>query len=306
MMENFPSVLLLFVLVGLLVTSQGFGNLNQVPRSPAWTLKDDAVRVGRLLTLITVVPAPLFTAVSKSAAATPEITSLAFLDIAIANYTDESVGTNRPARGSGRIVVGLYGKDAPRSVSLFLKTLTANGVDFPNYLNAQFLKIGQDDGLLEIEKVRGLKRIQLAGSDAFEFDGQIMTEMNKPLIEKNALLHDRPGLLTRSTLSSTPEFSITTKAAAALDSFHCVFGEIVNGMQVLDAVMSIPRYSYEAATGYTSALKGTGLEQGFAESWFKSQKSFYVGAGKAFGDQRAVDQRGKLLRRVTIKGGGLE
>ena len=47
----------------------------------------------------------------------PIITSKVYLDIKIANYTEESTGTNKGADGSGRVVFGLYGKDAPESVA---------------------------------------------------------------------------------------------------------------------------------------------------------------------------------------------
>lgn len=47
----------------------------------------------------------------------PLITSQVYLDIKIANYTEESTGTNKGAEGSGRVVFGLYGKDAPESVA---------------------------------------------------------------------------------------------------------------------------------------------------------------------------------------------
>ena len=46
------------------------------------------------------------------------------------------------------------------------------------------------------------------------------------------------------------------------------------------------------------------MENGLADAWFEGQRKFYVGIGKTFGDARAVDQRGRLLRRVTIKGAG--
>ena len=46
-----------------------------------------------------------------------------YLDIKIANYTEESTGRNRGATGSGKIVIGLYGKAAPESVKRFLATI---------------------------------------------------------------------------------------------------------------------------------------------------------------------------------------
>lgn len=47
----------------------------------------------------------------------PLITHKVYLDIKIANYTEESTGTNKGADGSGRVTFGLYGKDAPDSVA---------------------------------------------------------------------------------------------------------------------------------------------------------------------------------------------
>ena len=62
------------------------------------------------------------------------------------------------------------------------------------------------------------------------------------------------------------------------------------------------RYSYQTSTGFAGQEKG--VESQLADKWFESQKSFYVGLGRAFGDKRAVDRRGKLLRRVRIIGTG--
>ena len=38
----------------------------------------------------------------------PEITNKVYIDIKISNYTEESIGTNKGAQGSGRIVIGNY------------------------------------------------------------------------------------------------------------------------------------------------------------------------------------------------------
>ena len=127
----------------------------------------------------------------------------------------------------------------------------------------------------------------------------------KPILENNGIHHSRAGLLTRKQLSSTPEFSITTKDILSsdelkeLDSFHCVFGEIMEGAKTLDAIKDIPLYTYQTATGYAGGKKG--VESGIADKWFSAQREFYVNAGKTLGDTRAVDLRGKLLRRVVVK-----
>eukprot|EP01035_Chromulina_nebulosa_P017051 gene17051-22561_t len=102
--------------------------------------------------------------------------------------------------------------------------------------------------------------------------------------------------------SGGPEFSITTRSSSELDSFHEVFGVVIEGLDVIDAIANLPRYTYKTKTGYASSSKGS--EGVIADAWFESQKKFYVGLGKSFGDRRAVDQRGKLLRRVLITGCG--
>ena len=118
----------------------------------------------------------------------PAVTHKVFLDIKIANYTEESIGTNKGAIGSGRLIIGLYGKDAPESVKIFLSTLDGNGVDHPNYVRNQFSRI-VDGQLLEIEKVRGINRINIAGQDALEYQGALLSD-NTPILETNTLRHD--------------------------------------------------------------------------------------------------------------------
>lgn len=227
----------------------------------------------------------------------PQVTHKIFLDIKIANYTEESVGTNKGATGSGRLVIGLYGKDSPESVKNFLCTLDGNGLDRPNFIRSQFSRV-QDDVLLEVEKVKGINKINIGGADAFEYQGNILADY-KPILETNNLLHDKKGLLTRRQLYDGPEFGITLGAATSLDGFHVVFGRVLEGLDVIDALAAIPKYTYKAASGYV----GTGSD-GVADKWFESQRKFYVSLGQSLGDTRAVDLRGRLLRRVLIQGSG--
>ena len=233
----------------------------------------------------------------------PEITHKVKLDIKIANYTEESIGTNKGATGSGSLIIGLYGKEAPRSVNLFLNTVRGDGLKTPSFFNAQFQRI-TPLGLLEMDKVRGVNKIDLAGSESYEYMGSVLNEY-KPILETNGIHHSRAGLLTRKQLSSTPEFSITTKDilrsedVQELDTFRCVFGEILEGIETLNAIKNIPLYTYQTATGYAGGKKG--IESKLADQWFAAQREFYVNVGKALGDTRAVDLRGKLLRRVVIK-----
>ena len=159
----------------------------------------------------------------------PEITDKVYLDVKIANYTEESVGKNKGAFGSGRLVIGLYGKVAPLSCKIFLDTIRSDGSLIPSYRNSQLSRI-TEEGLIEIEKIRGLNTVLLAGTDQYEYDGNLMDY--KPILESNGIKHARLGLLSRRQLSSTPEFGITLKPSSELDSFHVVFGTILEGKEV--------------------------------------------------------------------------
>jgi cyclophilin family peptidyl-prolyl cis-trans isomerase len=235
------------------------------------------------------------------------VTDRVSIEIKIANYTEESVGTNKGADGSGTIVIGLYGKHAPQSVKLFLDTVMGNGIDTPDYINAQFQRV-TPQGLLEMDSVRGMNAISIAGSSQYEYRGKVLSGY-KPILESpdDGLLvhHDKMGLLTHRQLSSTPEFSITLKDDPSredvdeLDAFHCVFGEVVEGRAVLEAIAAVPLYTYETKTGYAGGEKG--VESALADKWFAAQRNFYVNMGKSLGDDRAVDMRGKLLKRTVIK-----
>jgi len=105
-------------------------------------------------------------------------------------------------------------------------------------------------------------------------------------------------------LTPGPEFGITlADASPNLDGFHVIFGCVLEGFEVLDAISKLPRYTYKTKTGYAGQNKGA-IDGDVADKWFESQKLFYVELGKSIGDTRAVDQRGKLLRRVVIKNVG--
>lgn len=76
-------------------------------------------------------------------------------------------------------------------------------------------------------------------------------------------------------------------------------------MEVIDAITKIDRYTWTTKTGYAGKPKGKNKgTDNLADQWFEGQKEFYLNVAKGFGDERAVDQRGKLLRRVMVKGYG--
>ncbi|KAJ1429873.1 hypothetical protein B484DRAFT_430777, partial [Ochromonadaceae sp. CCMP2298] len=116
----------------------------------------------------------------------PEITDRVYIDVKIANYTEESVGKNRPATGSGRIVIGLYGKAAPKSAKLFLDTVLSDGSLVPSFVNAQFSKVSPE-GLLGVEKISGLNTVQIAGTEQWEYAGNVLEYV--PILESSGARH---------------------------------------------------------------------------------------------------------------------
>ena len=66
------------------------------------------------------------------------ITDKVYIDIKIANYTEESVGKNREASGSGKIIIGLYGKIAPVATKNFISLITGDGDNLPCYKKSLF------------------------------------------------------------------------------------------------------------------------------------------------------------------------
>lgn len=201
--------------------------------------------INRSLTIATVLSVLSMPSHSRAAAVTETfqsgevdlstlVTSKAFLDIRIANYTEEAAGNNRGATGSGRITIGLFGNDAPNAVAYFLRCCRSNGTDYPSYAGAQFTKIN-DDNVLEMEKVRGVQQVVIAGADNAEYRGKLLMDYNL-IAESNRAVskHFRRGLLTRNRLSKGPQFGITlaNSPTPSLDQFNEVFGVVLDGYEV--------------------------------------------------------------------------
>lgn len=126
---------------------------------------------------------------SSADQSTRKITSVAYLDVKIANYTEESIGKNVGASGSGRVVIGLFGEDAPLSVQRFLETVQSDGEALPTYINSQFSKV-TDDNLLQLDDVPRLDVVNIAGTEQYQYGGEILTNY-KPILDTNSIRHDR-------------------------------------------------------------------------------------------------------------------
>ena len=93
------------------------------------------------------------------------------------------------ALGSGRIVIGLFGEDAPFSTQRFLETIQSDGDKLPTFLNSQFSKV-TDNCLLQLDDLPRLEVVNIAGTEQFQYGGEILTNY-KPILDTNTIRHDR-------------------------------------------------------------------------------------------------------------------
>ena len=239
-------------------------------------------------------------ATSAPAAAAPStkdavVTSKVFLDLRIIKRFDVEVLEDAAIRG--RLVIGLYGNDAPKATQRFIEYCTGNEREYaktpnggPSYASATFDKVRPDE-LLEGGKIAGLKQSDFAGTQTWEYFSRLLPSL-EPVIEANDLKHDRRGLLTidRFGAGGGPEFGITFAPSPRLDDSREVIGGVESGFEMLAEIEALPYI-----TG--KSLEGEGT---VANEVFQAQKALFGGLSKVVGDTRAEDRTGKLLRRVEI------
>ncbi|CAM9582136.1 unnamed protein product [Scytosiphon promiscuus] len=224
----------------------------------------------------------------------PEVTSKCFIEVRIMEPLNAANGYSSKNAFKGRLVFGVYGKAFPKAADNFLRYVRAdrsNGE--PSYASGQLTKM-KPGVFLEGGKIAGLNVITIGGQEELEYGGEVVATLPSLLETASSgeeLRHDRRGLLTRDRLSRGPEFGVTLGAAPELDGSHEVFGRLLQGQDVLDRLENVPVYGSQ-----------TRLEEGtLASDAFKAQNRALVYIGKnVFGDQRAVDRTGSLMRRVDI------
>jgi len=243
--------------------------------------------LGRELT--PAVAAPLAAPRAPAAAA---ITQRAFLDVRIIERFDVEVLEDAAIRG--RLVFGLYGRDAPQGVSRFVSFIDGTVGQFattgggPAYAQSSFEYVRPGE-LLEGGRIPGLKQTTFAGNLEWEYMSRLLPTL-RPILEVNDLRHDRRGLLTRARFESGPGFGVTLGAVPRLDGSHEVIGELLEGADLLERIEALPYITGKSIEG----------EGSLANSVFQAQKSLFSGIAKSGGDARAEDRTGKLLRRVEI------
>ncbi|KAL1515707.1 hypothetical protein AB1Y20_002323 [Prymnesium parvum] len=151
------------------------------------------------------------------------VTERCFLDISI------------DGEAAGRIEVGLYGKQVPKTVANFRALCTgekgegAAGVPL-SYANSKFHRV--------------IPGFMLQGGDFTRGDGAGGESIygERFADEDFGIKHTREGLLSMANSgpdSNGSQFFITAAETPWLDGKHCVFGEVLDGMDVVRKIESL-------------------------------------------------------------------